>query len=271
MSRGSTAAQTASTQGNTNATQAANNSQSFLNNSNALYSSVVPQLETEASAPSGFAPADEAAMNTASQESAGGSQAGAVGQGALLDARTRNKGGAAAAIDASSRAAGENLSRNALGIQTKNAMLKEEQRQNALSGLTGLTGLETGAANNALGVSNQGLGEVASNVGANTGAVNSSYDAFTDIINPLLGAAGSAGGAAIGKYCWIAEAIYGLEDERTHLLRAWLNGPFQRTWYGSLVMKLYGAIGQRVAKSKNVGILKPLFEMALRKARAWAE
>lgn len=198
MSRGSTAATAASTQGNTNATQAANNSQSFLNNSNALYSSVVPQLETEASAPSGFAPSDEAAMETGAQQSAGGTQAAAVGQGALLAARTRNKGAATGAIDAAARSAGENLSRNALGIQTKNAMLKESQRQNALSGLTGLTGLETGAANNALGVSNQGLGEVASNVQANTGAENASYDAFTDILNPLLGAASySKGGFSV--------------------------------------------------------------------------
>src|ERR1019366_2252157 len=148
MSRGSQPAQAASTQGLTNSTQAAANSQNFLNNSNALYSTVVPQLASEAAHPAGFNPTDEAAFNTDAQQSAGGSQASAVGQGALLGARTRNSGAAASAIDSAARSGGEQLSKNALGVQRANAGLKEQQRQSGLGGLQSLTGLETGAANN---------------------------------------------------------------------------------------------------------------------------
>ena len=198
MSRGNNQSQTASTQGNANAVQASNNSQNFLNNSNALYSTVVPQLTAEAAHPAGFNPTDYAAMNTDAQQSAGGSQAAAVGQGGLLGARTRNSGAAAAAIDSAARSGGQDLSRNALGVRTANARLKESQRQSGLSGLENMTGLYTGAANNALGVSNGALGEVASNVNANTNAANQSWDWAKDILSPVLGAASySKGGVTV--------------------------------------------------------------------------
>jgi hypothetical protein len=272
MSRGNSQAQTASAQGNANATQAANNSQDFLNNSNALYSTVAPQLTSEAANPAGFDPTDLAAMNTDAQQSAGGSQAAAVGQGALLGARTRNSGAAASAIGEAAREGGQQLSKNALGVQRANAGLKESQRQSALGGLENLTGLETGAANNALGVSNGALSSVASNAQANTAAENASYDWASQIMDPLLSAAGgAASGAAITKYCWIAEAVYGVDDWRTHVVRAWLSGPFRETSIGSLVMALYLKFGQRVAAVVRRSSLmrmafKPLFDLALRKA-----
>lgn len=90
-------------------------------------------------------------METGAQQSAGGSQAGAVGQGGLYAARTGNKGAAAAAIADASRGAGQQLSKNLLGIRSANANLKNEQQQSGISGLSNLTGLETGASNNALG------------------------------------------------------------------------------------------------------------------------
>lgn len=83
-----------------------------------------------------------------------------------------------------------------------------------------------------------------------------------------MGGAGAAGG--LGKLfgCWIAEAIYGVDDLRTHLVRAWLNGSFKQTKFGSVVMKLYMKYGERIAeqvkKSKALkAVLKPVFDMAL--------
>ena len=178
MSRGNDQAQQGSTQALTNSTTAANNAQS-------LYSTVAPQLASEAANPTGYNPADLSAMETGAQQSAGGTQAAAVGQGALLGARTRNAGAPTAAIDSAARGAGETLSKNALGIQTGNAKLKEQQRQSGLSGLTGLTGMETGASNAALGAN-------ASNVNANTQAANQSWDAVKYLLDPTLQLAGGA-------------------------------------------------------------------------------
>ena len=164
-----------------------------MGNAGAIYSDIAPTLESTLANPQGFSPADEAAMETGAQQSAGGSQAAAVGQGALLDARTRNAGAAGKSISDASRGAGEQLSKNLLGIRGANAKLKQQQQNTAISGLEGLygTGVQGG---------NAALGEVAPLVQANTGAINASYDPFTDILNPLIGATGSAaGGGAFGK------------------------------------------------------------------------
>jgi hypothetical protein len=126
-------------------------------------------------------------MNTAAQQSAGGSMGGAVGQGALLASRTRNAGTADAAIGQAARDSSANLSKAAVGIQGKNADLKQKQRQAGLSGLEGLTGMSTGASINA-------LGQVAGNVNADTNAQNASWDWSKNLLQPILGAAGGAYG-----------------------------------------------------------------------------
>lgn len=76
------------------------------------------------------------------------------------------------------------------------------------------------------------------------------------------------GGDAAAAGCWIAEAIYGEHDARTHLLRAWLNGPFRKTWLGDKVMRFYLRFGERIAtKVRRFRILRwalrPLFELGL--------
>lgn len=178
MARGNDQAQDASKTANANAG-------TFANNSANLYSSLAPQLITESAHPAGFSQPDLAAMNTDASQSAGGVAAGATGQGLLHSARTRNAGGADASIGAGVRAAGEQLSKNTLGIRTNNARMKEGQRRAALSGLEGLTGTE-------LGGSNAALGQVASNVNANTDAENASWNWAKYILDPALTAAGNA-------------------------------------------------------------------------------
>ena len=162
MARGSDRADNA-------ATSAQGISNTSAGNAQGLYSTLAPELQSTATAPQGFNPNDFAAMNTSAQQSAGGSAAGAVGQGGLLAARTRNAGGADAAIADSVRSSGRQLSQGVLGTQIANAKLKEQQREGALSGLQGLYGTNTGASVNA-------LGQVAGNVNASTGAENASWD-----------------------------------------------------------------------------------------------
>jgi len=178
MARGSTQATTA-------ATSAQNLSNNLASNANALYGELAPELETEVTHPAGYSPTDLAAMDTAAQQSAGGSQAAAVGQGSLLASRTKNNGTADAAIGQSARSAGQNLSNAALKTQLSNANLKQHEQQSGLSGLEGLTNAQTGASIGALGVVPQA-------VNANNGAINASYDWAKYLLDPAMQAAGSS-------------------------------------------------------------------------------
>jgi hypothetical protein len=68
--------------------------------------------------------------------------------------------------------------------------------------------------------------------------------------------------------CWIAEALYGDDDVRTHILRAWLNGPFAQTWLGFNVMKMYEKWGRNIAAALRAVpplklFVRPLFDFAL--------
>jgi len=180
MARGSqqanaaaTAAQGISTQNNANA--------------QALYGALAPELESQMANPAGISPADLAKMDTASKQTAGGSQAAAQGAGSLLASRTRNAGTASAAIADSTRTAGQNLSRATLGTQLANAEMKQREREAATGELGGLLGMTTGASVGA-------LGQVANNVNANTNAENASWDWAKYIMDPMMSAAGSTAG-----------------------------------------------------------------------------
>jgi hypothetical protein len=153
------------------------------------YGALEPELAAEAAHPAGYTPTQKAAMNTAAQQSAGGSQAATVGQGGLYAARTRNAGGAQAAIGAGTRGAGENLSKAALGTETANANLQQKQQQSGLSGFGSLYGTELGEGENALGLSNQALGVAAS-------AKLPFWDQY--ILNGQQAAGAAAGGGAGG-------------------------------------------------------------------------
>ena len=178
MARGDQQAQTAESTANTSAN-------TFGGNANSLYSSVAPQLMQDAAHPTGFTPEQEANMTTAAEQGAGGGQAAAVGQGALLGARTKNAGAAANAISEASRGAQRTLGQNTLGIKLASADLANQKRSQALSELGGLYGTSAGASNNA-------LGEVASNSNANSNAANASWDWAKYTLDPALEAAGNA-------------------------------------------------------------------------------
>ena len=75
------------------------------------------------------------------------------------------------------------------------------------------------------------------------------------------------------KSCWIAEALFGVDDPRTHILRAWLNGVYAQTAAGKLLMATYRAVGRVVAAVARRSallrlVLRPLFERGLRRAQA---
>jgi hypothetical protein len=163
-------------------------------NSGDLYSQLFPALKGEAMSPQGYAPLDKAAMNTASQQSIGGATAGAVGEGDLVGARTRNAGSFAPAADEAVRSGERQLSDNALNVDGQNANLKEAQRQAGLGGLGSMYGTNTSAMLSALGLGNQSTEAGTGATNALTNAGNSGL--FQNMLGMLnaLKPSGSVGG-----------------------------------------------------------------------------
>lgn len=158
-------------------------------NAGNVYGSLEPALAARAATPMGYTPSQKASINTAAQQSAGGSTAGAVGQGGLYAARTRNAGAGQAAIGASNRAAGSNLSRNAVDTEVQSANLGQQNQRAALGGLQGLYGTELSGGENALGLSNQAL------QGANQSAANNPW---MKLLLQGIQSGGQVGAAQVG-------------------------------------------------------------------------
>ena len=121
------------------------------------YGFLDPTLIAEAKNPQGYTPQQLAYMNTASQQSLGGSVGGVTGQANLQSARTRNAGAFQGAISSAARGAQRQLSQNALGIQENQAKLQLAERQQALASLQNLYGTEMGGGLNYLNASTGAL------------------------------------------------------------------------------------------------------------------
>ncbi len=185
MARGNQQAQQASQSG-------LDYSKNLQGQQNQLYSSLAPTLQQDIAHPVGLNPYEKAQANTAAQESAGGSQAAAVGQGALQAQRTRNAGTADAAIGEGARGAGRNLSRAALGTELQDSAMKQQKQQAAKGELAGLYGVATPGGS-------QALNSVASNVNANTNAAEQSWNWAKYLLDPALQAGGQAAGGYLSR------------------------------------------------------------------------
>jgi hypothetical protein len=159
-------------------------------NANQLYgqgqgvgSFITPQLESEAVNPEGYTPQQLAYMNTAGQQSVGGSTSGITGTANLEAARTRNAGGFQGAIGSGSRAASKNLSQLALQTQMGQAQLQQQQKQQALQALQSLYGTDI---SDSLGYLNSSDTAINERMGKGSGTGSAA-----------IGAAGTIGAAAL--------------------------------------------------------------------------
>ena len=167
----------------------------YKGRANNVFHSLFPTLQGEMTNPQGFGK-DLGAINTANQQSIGGSVAGAVGQGNLQAARTGNAGGFAPALDESARAGARQMSQNAVGVQEANSYLKQQQRDAATRALSGLYGENTDATLKALGLANEGLGLSNDSLKTALGADQLSQNAW---LQPLVaGMQGASKVAAAG-------------------------------------------------------------------------
>lgn len=117
-----------------------------------IESTLQPTLMQDIANPQGYGTAGLAQMNTAAQQSAGGSTAGAVGSGFRRAARTGNAGGFDAAAAESARSGQREASQRATEIAGSNERLKQEQRSSAIRGLQGLYGTDLEGSLKAMGL-----------------------------------------------------------------------------------------------------------------------
>lgn len=203
-----------------------------------------------------------------------------------------NKGTSAVNSAYNNAAANTKQSANAAGFgyaqpatQGANAEV-EAQRGQALSAVPGDALMKTASTNlqaaglraNLANTRSQQSGYYNPTGYFNTGAqmqqnrLNSSGGMWGTLAN--LGMQGAGMGlkaASVGGFCWIAEAIYGVDDPRTRLARAWISGDFSKTKIGSLVVAAYKKYGERVAKLVSRSRLlramfRPLFDRAVSNA-----
>jgi len=97
-----------------------------------------------------------------------------------------------------------------------------------------------------------------------------SYGHVKDLVQGANGMMVDASGTR-SKSCWIAEALYGVQDPRTLVLRAWLSTVLVERRPGWRFVELYGRIGPATAALIRRGILphqlfRPLFDRLVEKA-----
>ena len=96
-----------------------------------------------------------------------------------------------------------------------------------------------------------------------------SYGHVKDVVQGASGPRADSGSTR--SMCWIAEALYGLEDPRTILLRSWLTGIHAGKRQGWLFVELYRRVGRQVGGLIRAGLLPrwtllPLFRALTGKA-----
>jgi hypothetical protein len=160
----------------------------YANRATANSNILTPTLNRMATNPQGFSPQTMANMNTAAMQTAGGGNGATVGGAMQAAGRTNNAGAYDPAMAQAGHDASSQLSDAALGIQNRNAMLQEQQRSEGLSGLQGMYGENTGASQNALGLSDNAL--------ATKNAAD--QQTFNQWFKPLQMIAGNATGAYTG-------------------------------------------------------------------------
>ena len=97
------------------------------------------------------------------------------------------------------------------------------------------------------------------------------YGKLQELTKGAAGKPGDGGGTTKAP-CWIAEALYGAADIRTHLLRAWLVTDYAKSPFGAAVVGAYGRLGRPVAaitrRSRLVQrIWRPLFDRGVSAAQ----
>ena len=174
-----------------------------------------------------------------------------------------------AASEEADRQGRRNLSQTLLGNEQSRIAGLEHGLETQEGMLAAIPGMYGGQYQSSLG----GAGSAGSNA-----ASAAHVPGFWDTFLPALAGGAATVGAGFTPHggCWIAEAIYGADDQRTHLLREWLNTEFKKSIVGRAVMALYLKFGRLIAaliiKYPTLkSVFRPIFDRGLRKAVAFRQ
>lgn len=120
-----------------------------------IQAGLLPQLQQEATHPTGYDPTTQNNMLVAGEQGAGGSTGAVTGDAGLNALRTRNTGNLATVFDQAARRGAQTNSTNALDVQNNSAELAQKKQQQALGQLQGLYGTDVGAQLKGLGLQNE--------------------------------------------------------------------------------------------------------------------
>jgi hypothetical protein len=227
----------------------------------AIQNSLIPAYTSLINSP-GYSSSQQSAITNASEGSAAAAFSGAGDAASRAAARTGNAAALTPDLDKLAQQKASTMSSVAANDQVTFANDQQKQQQAGLQGMSSLYGVDQNMLAKSLGLPVEYLQQY------NTAAAKPT--ATQGIIQSLIGGAAQVGAAKLGG-CWIAEAIYGEDDLRTHAVRLWLNLEFTKCIAGRIVMAAYLRFGQRIAaRVRRSGrlrfLLKPLFDLALNKA-----
>ena len=133
-------------------TNAATTGAGYGSDASAINSQLLPFLTRQLNSPQGFTQQQTGSMLNQAEAGAGGSTAGLTTEANLANARNRNSGGMPGALDEMARDKDKAISGVSSGIASKDAMLQQQQKQSAASGLGQMYGQDTSAQLKAMGL-----------------------------------------------------------------------------------------------------------------------
>lgn len=158
------------------------------NNANTLYNQLFPTYQEEAA---GLPTAGTTAETTAAEQSLGGSTGGALSEGDLTAARTRNSGSFQPEEDQAVREGGQDLSDASTAIKANEVQQGQQGEENLYKENEGQQIAGEGINLGALGAEN-------SATNANTSASPGWFQNFTSLLNALKPSGGGGGGGSSG-------------------------------------------------------------------------
>lgn len=236
----------------------------------------------------GISAADTTSMQNRAAEAAKASYSVGQDAAARSAAATGGYGATGGAIQADLARKGSQAA--ATAVEDTNASITGMKQQGMAAGAAGLSQVQqnmtgnklaaTAGASNIYGMNENQVSQTIDQILKNyqqTGALNAQDEGMLvnlanqpgvfDKIVSTIGTLGSAAGSIMKPICWIAEAVYGVDDLRTHLLRKYLNTEFKQTLKGKIIMFVYLHIGKFVAYFvKRSKILKSIFKHIFDKA-----
>jgi hypothetical protein len=190
-------AKTAANQGSAAYNMASDSARKYGAAGDDISTHLIPGLEREAANPQGFTPEEMNDQLVASEQGAGGANAGITGEANLRAARTRNSAGYTAALDEAARDKTRTLSDNALNIRNQSAKLGQEKQMAAQKELGGLYGTDVEANLKAQGLLPEDVNAESNAVDAEAKANSTGW--FQNMTGLISSLSGIASKAAFGK------------------------------------------------------------------------